>query len=109
MADDSVAASLGHIPDHEAWHRTIILPRDILDNPPSEVYDDIKWDTESAHRIWGCELIQEAGVLLRYGAIALLHAVLVVVIAAETAFVGCCPTCKAFSGTELHRAINTRA
>lgn len=55
----------GQIPDDEAWHRTIILPRDILDNRPSG-NNDVEWETELAHRIWGCELIQEAGILLRW-------------------------------------------
>lgn len=64
MANPSVAATLGQIPDNEAWHRTIILPRDILDNPPSGEHE-VDWETESSHRIWGCELLQEAGVLLR--------------------------------------------
>lgn len=64
MAHSSVASTLGHIPDDEAWHRTIILPRDILDNPPSGEHD-VDWETESGHRIWGCELLQEAGILLR--------------------------------------------
>lgn len=64
MANDSVAAALGQIPDDEAWHRTIILPRDILDNPPSGEHE-VDWETESSHRIWGCELLQEAGILLR--------------------------------------------
>lgn len=54
----------GQIPD-EAWHRTIIIPREILDKPPSAEYG-VEWETESSHRIWGCELLQEAGVLLRY-------------------------------------------
>lgn len=64
MAKASVATTLGHIPDDEAWHRTIILPRDILENPPSGEHE-VDWETESAHRIWGCELLQEAGILLR--------------------------------------------
>ncbi|CAM9617749.1 unnamed protein product [Ectocarpus sp. 6 AP-2014] len=64
MVDGSVARTLGQIPDDEAWHRTIILPRDILDNPPSGEHE-VDWETESSHRIWGCELLQEAGVLLR--------------------------------------------
>lgn len=59
------AMASGHIPDDEAWHRTIILPREILDKPPSAEYG-VEWETESSHRIWGCELLQEAGVLLRY-------------------------------------------
>ncbi|CAN0476886.1 unnamed protein product, partial [Scytosiphon promiscuus] len=48
----------------EAWHRTIILPFDILDNPPSGEHE-VDWEAECAHRIWGCELLQEAGILLR--------------------------------------------
>lgn len=55
----------GQIPDDEAWHRTIILPCDILDNRPSG-NNEVEWETEFAHRIWGCELIQEAGILLRW-------------------------------------------
>lgn len=64
MAEASAASTLGQIPDDEAWHRTIILPVDILNNPPSGEYD-VDWETESSHRVWGCELIQEAGILLR--------------------------------------------
>lgn len=60
-----VVSTLGQIPDDAAWHRTIILPPDVLDNPPSGE-NDMDWDAESAHRIWGCELLQEAGILLRY-------------------------------------------
>ena len=60
----AVATTLGQIPDDEAWHRTIILPFDILDNPPSGEHE-VDWETECAHRIWGCELLQEAGILLR--------------------------------------------
>lgn len=65
MAEPSVTSTVGQIPDDEAWHRTIILPQDILDNRPSGNYD-VEWEDELAHRIWGCELIQEAGILLRY-------------------------------------------
>lgn len=67
MANNSVATTLGQIPDDEAWHRTIILPRDILDNPPSGEHEhgEVTWDVESSHRSWGCELLQEAGILLR--------------------------------------------
>lgn len=60
----AVAITLGQIPDDEAWHRTIILPFDILDNPPSGEHE-VDWEAECAHRIWGCELLQEAGILLR--------------------------------------------
>ena len=67
MANNSVASALGQIPDDEAWHRTIILPRDILDNPPSGEHEhgEVAWEIESSHRSWGCELLQEAGILLR--------------------------------------------
>jgi cyclin L len=52
------------VPDYEAWHRVVLLPKEILEAPPSKVHG-IEWETEAQHRAWGCELIQEAGVLLR--------------------------------------------
>ena len=43
---------------------TILLPESILDNSPSSKHD-ISADTERQYRIFGCELVQEMGVLLR--------------------------------------------
>lgn len=42
----------------------VLLPASILDQSPS-LQDGISGDVERAHRFFGCELIQEAGVLLR--------------------------------------------
>jgi hypothetical protein len=44
--------------------RYIVLPEEILSNSPS-LQDDIPPKVERDHRFWGCELIQEAGILLR--------------------------------------------
>jgi cyclin L len=58
MSDDLL------VPDYEAWHRVVLLPQEILQAPPSKAHG-VEWETEAQHRAWGCELIQEAGVLLR--------------------------------------------
>lgn len=42
----------------------VLLPASILDRSPS-LQDGVPADVERAHRFFGCELIQEAGVLLR--------------------------------------------
>ena len=42
----------------------ILLPRSVLECSPSSV-DGVSAAVESSHREWGCELIQEAGILLR--------------------------------------------
>nr|CCA19176.1 cyclinL1 putative [Albugo laibachii Nc14] len=41
-----------------------LLPEEILRNPPSQ-RDGISSQVERDHRFWGCELIQEAGTLLK--------------------------------------------
>ncbi|KAG5176928.1 cyclin-like protein, partial [Tribonema minus] len=48
----------------EPWHSVVLLPEEILANPPSKDHG-VDWETETQHRAWGCELIQEAGILLR--------------------------------------------
>ncbi|CAM9256935.1 unnamed protein product, partial [Heterosigma akashiwo] len=48
----------------EPWHMVQTLPAEILDNSPSKK-DGVPWEQEYKFRVWGCELVQEAGVLLR--------------------------------------------
>ena len=43
---------------------SILLPRSVLECSPS-LLDGVRPEIESSHRVWGCELIQEAGILLR--------------------------------------------
>ena len=43
---------------------SILLPRSVLACSPS-LLDGVRPEIESLHRVWGCELIQEAGILLR--------------------------------------------
>mmetsp|Transcript_7110 Transcript_7110/g.10629 ORF Transcript_7110/g.10629 Transcript_7110/m.10629 type:complete len:357 (-) Transcript_7110:509-1579(-) len=50
--------------EDSSWHSIVLLPNHILDNSPSK-QDDIDPETEKIHRIFGAELIQEAGILLR--------------------------------------------
>ncbi len=44
---------------------TLLLPPHILNSTPSWRYDNIEPNEETLHRVFGCELIQEAGILLR--------------------------------------------
>jgi hypothetical protein len=46
------------------WHEMVLLPREILREPPSRKLG-VAAAEELRHRIFGCELIQEAGILLR--------------------------------------------
>jgi Cyclin, N-terminal domain len=48
----------------QPWHKRVRLPGEVLSASPSSLHD-VDWATESRHRAWGCELIQEAGILLR--------------------------------------------
>ena len=48
----------------DTYHHVTLLPAEMLENSPSK-RDGIDADVEMAHRIWGCALIQEAGILLR--------------------------------------------
>ena len=43
---------------------TVLLPPDILAVSPS-AFEGINGETELIHRVFGCEIIQEAGILLR--------------------------------------------
>lgn len=42
-----------------------VLPAEILERDTPSVTDGISRDIETSHRIYGCQLIQEAGILLR--------------------------------------------
>ena len=42
-----------------------LLPQDILAQPTPSARDGVDEAVEHRHRIYGCELIQEAGILLR--------------------------------------------
>jgi hypothetical protein len=44
---------------------TSVLPESILQLPTPSANEGIDPDEETLHRIYGCELIQEAGILLR--------------------------------------------
>ena len=46
------------------WHEVVLLPREILRESPSRRLG-VPEAVERRHRIFGCELIQEAGILLR--------------------------------------------
>jgi len=46
------------------WHEVVLLPREILRESPSQRLG-VPEAVERRHRIFGCELIQEAGILLR--------------------------------------------
>lgn len=48
----------------DASSSSVLVPSSILDQSPSSL-DKVSAETELTHRIWGCELIQEAGILLR--------------------------------------------
>lgn len=43
---------------------SVLVPRSMLDKSPSSL-DGVSSATEIEHRIWACELIQEAGILLK--------------------------------------------
>jgi hypothetical protein len=42
-----------------------LFPSNVLSQPTPSQKDGISSQTESTHRIFGCELIQEAGILLK--------------------------------------------
>jgi len=46
------------------WHEMVLLPREVLRESPSRKLG-VAAEEELRHRIFGCELVQEAGILLR--------------------------------------------
>ena len=50
-------------PDH-APQQLLLLPLDMISRPPS-LSDGISSATEHCYRIWGCELVQDMGIMLR--------------------------------------------
>jgi transcription initiation factor TFIIIB Brf1 subunit/transcription initiation factor TFIIB len=50
--------------EEDVLHHQTLLPADMLENSPSK-RDGVSAADEYAQRVWGCELIQEAGILLR--------------------------------------------
>lgn len=44
--------------------QNVLVPHELFENPPSRV-DGVDAETEMKLRLFGCELIQEAGILLQ--------------------------------------------
>lgn len=63
----AAAAAAGGGGDEEIdaeWHEVVLLPREILRESPSRQLG-VPAAEELRHRIFGCELVEEAGILLR--------------------------------------------
>ncbi|KAH8069430.1 hypothetical protein JL721_5993 [Aureococcus anophagefferens] len=58
------AAPPAGMDEEDVLHHQTLLPADMLENSPSK-RDGVSAADEYAQRVWGCELIQEAGILLR--------------------------------------------
>ena len=48
-------------------------PQDMLALPPSRK-DGVSEEVELLHRVWGCELIQESGILLKFPQVVMVTA-----------------------------------
>ena len=55
---------MSELEGEDVGHHVTLLPGEVLANSPSK-RDGVGADDEMAQRIWGCELIMEAGILLR--------------------------------------------
>jgi hypothetical protein len=52
---------------------SVILPKSIIESSPSSL-DNVSKEEEKLRRIFGCELIQEAGILLRVQQVVIITA-----------------------------------
>ena len=55
---------MSELEGEDVGHHVTLLPGEVLANSPSK-RDGVGADDEMAQRVWGCELIMEAGILLR--------------------------------------------